>query len=102
MTRVSVVCTVHEETGYANVLELRAILERIQPEVIFLEVPPPAFDDYYENCSQQNLESMAVRQYRRSSGRTGSRGFANAKHRVGICGSHELAMRCTGINRWWM
>jgi hypothetical protein len=64
MTRVSVVCTVHEETGYANVLELRAILERIQPEVIFLEVPPPAFDDYYENCGQQNLESMAVRQYR--------------------------------------
>jgi hypothetical protein len=61
---VSLVCTVHEEMGLANVSELRAILERIQPEVIFLEVPPAAFDDYYENCSRRNLESMAVRQYR--------------------------------------
>jgi hypothetical protein len=50
--------------GLANVSELYAILERIQPEVIFLEVPPSAFGDFYENCSQQNLESMAVRQYR--------------------------------------
>jgi hypothetical protein len=64
MKSVSLVCTVHEEMGLANVSQLRAILERIQPEVIFLEVPPAAFDDYYENCSQQNLESIAVRQYR--------------------------------------
>jgi hypothetical protein len=64
MGSVSVVCTVHEEMGLANVSELRAILERIQPEVIFLKVPPAAFDDYYENCSRQNLESKAVREYR--------------------------------------
>jgi hypothetical protein len=64
MSSVSVICTVHEEMGLANVSELRAILERIQPEVIFLEVPPVAFDDYYENCSRQNLESVAVTQYR--------------------------------------
>jgi hypothetical protein len=64
MSRVSLVCTVHDELGLANVSELSAILERIQPEVIFLEVPPAAFGDYYENCSQQNLESIAVRRYR--------------------------------------
>jgi hypothetical protein len=64
MSSVSLVCTVHEPLGRANVSELLAILERIQPEVIFLEVPPAAFDDHYENCSRQNLESMAVRQYR--------------------------------------
>jgi hypothetical protein len=64
VTRISVVCTVHEESGCDSVAELHAILERIQPEVIFLEVPAAAFDDYYENCSQHNLESMAVRQYR--------------------------------------
>jgi hypothetical protein len=64
MSSVSVICTVHEEMGLANISELRAILERIQPEVIFLEVPPVAFDDYYENCSRQNLESVAVTQYR--------------------------------------
>jgi hypothetical protein len=59
-----VVCTVHEEIGLANVSQLRAILERIRPEIIFLEVPPAAFDDYYENYSRQNLESKAVREYR--------------------------------------
>jgi hypothetical protein len=64
MIRVSLVCAVHEESGYASVAELFSILERIQPEVIFLEVPPAAFDDFYQNCSRANLESRAVRQYR--------------------------------------
>jgi hypothetical protein len=64
MNSISLVCTVHEEMGLANSSELLAILERIQPEVIFLEVPPAAFDDYYGNCSRRNLESLAVRQYR--------------------------------------
>jgi hypothetical protein len=64
MNRISLVCTVHEPIGLANVSELRAFLERIQLEVIFLEVPPAAFDDYYRNCSQQNLESIAAGQYR--------------------------------------
>ena len=62
MNCVSLISTVHEEMGLANVSELRAILERIQPEVIFLEVPPEAFKDYFENS--QNLEAKAVRQYR--------------------------------------
>jgi hypothetical protein len=64
MNSVSLVCTVHEPMGLANASALLALLEHIQPEVIFLEVPPAAFDDYYGNCSQQNLESMAVRLYR--------------------------------------
>lgn len=64
MNCVSLVCTVHEEVGLANVSELHAILERMRPEVIFLEVPPAAFEDYYEICSRGNLESKAVRQYR--------------------------------------
>ena len=64
MNRVSLVCTVHEELGRANVVALRAILERMQSDVIFLEVPSEAFDDFYGNCSRYNLESMAVAQYR--------------------------------------
>jgi hypothetical protein len=42
---------------------LRAILERIQPEVIFLEIPSPAFDDYLAG-TRSNLESTAARHYR--------------------------------------
>src|SRR5258708_13862925 len=66
MNCVSLVCTVHEEQGLANVSELHAILARIRPEVIFLEVPRAAFDDYYEIFNRENLESNAVRQYRES------------------------------------
>jgi len=64
MNSVSVVCTVHEAHGLANASELLAILKQIQPEVIFLEVPLAAFDEYYESCSRQNLESITVRRYR--------------------------------------
>ena len=60
MNRVSLVCTVHGPMELAS--ELCAILERIQPEVIFLEVPPEALKDYLENS--QNVEAKAVRQYR--------------------------------------
>lgn len=63
MKRVSVVFTVHEEKGLANISGLVAILERIQPEVIFLEIPPAAFDDYSIG-RRKNLESTAARLYR--------------------------------------
>jgi len=64
MKTISLVCTVHAEKGLANVVELRAILERLRPEVIFLEVPPDAFDCYYGACTRENLESKAVQQHR--------------------------------------
>jgi hypothetical protein len=55
---------VHEERGLANVSELCAILGRIRPEVIFLEIPPDAFDQFINTCTKSNLESTAVRLYR--------------------------------------
>lgn len=60
------VCTVHEEKGLANVTNLHSILEHLEPDVIFLEVPPEAYNNYYIACSQQNLESKAVIQYRQN------------------------------------
>ena len=63
MKRVSVVGTVHAEKGLANTSALLAILERIKPEVIFLEIPPAAFDDHF-NGNRGNLESTAVSLYR--------------------------------------
>lgn len=39
MKIVSLICTVHAEMGCANVSELHALLERIRPQVIFLEAP---------------------------------------------------------------
>ncbi len=63
MRRVSLVGTVHEELGCANASELCAILERIDPEVLFLEVPPAAFDDFYVTFSRTTLESSAVNRF---------------------------------------
>jgi hypothetical protein len=63
MKRVSVVGTVHEEKGRANTSGLLAILERIKPEVIFLEIPSAAFGDHF-NGNRRNLESTAVSRYR--------------------------------------
>ena len=60
---VSVVFTEHEENGLSNASGLLAILERIKPEVIFLERPPAAFDSYL-NGTHAKLESTAVNRYR--------------------------------------
>ena len=65
MKRVSVVCTVHEESGLADSDGLLAILDRIKPEVIFLEVPSAAFGDYFSR-TRWDLESQAVGRYRDS------------------------------------
>lgn len=64
MKSISLVCTVHVEAGLANVSELHALLERIRPEVLFLEIPPLAFSDFYETGVRGNLESAAVNRYR--------------------------------------
>jgi len=63
MKRVSLVGTVHEEAGLASISGLLGILERITPEVIFLEIPSAAFDDYLSG-TRSNLESTAVLRYR--------------------------------------
>lgn len=61
--RVTVVGTIHEPVGPATADALLAILRHLQPEVVFLEMPPGAFDEYMGG-SRTNLEADAVRQYR--------------------------------------
>lgn len=60
---ITLVCTVHAARGKANASELLAILERIQPEVIFLEFPPDAMDLFINKGAMGDLESAAVRRY---------------------------------------
>ena len=61
--RISLIGTVHAENGRANLAELRAILERLQPDVIFAEIPTANLADYVDG-SHGNLESTAVAHYR--------------------------------------
>jgi len=67
MKCISLVCTVHEENGLANVSGLYAILERIRPEVIFIEAPPDALDQFLAVCTNNKLESASVSRYRENS-----------------------------------
>lgn len=63
MKRVALVATYHGERGAANVSQLLAILERIRPEVIFLEIPSAAADDFFDG-TRSNVETTAARRYR--------------------------------------
>ena len=61
--RISLIGTVHAESGRANLAELRTILERLQPDVIFAEIPTANLADYLDG-SHGSLESAAVALYR--------------------------------------
>jgi len=61
---ISLIGTVHAENGRANLAELQTILERLQPDVIFAEIPTANLADYLDG-SLGNLESAAVALYRK-------------------------------------
>jgi hypothetical protein len=65
LMRVTVFGTVHEPSGLANAAELQVILRRLQPSVIFAEIPPTHADEYVDG-SHDTLESIAVAAYRQS------------------------------------
>ena len=62
--RISLIGTVHAESGRANLVELQTILERLQPDVIFAEIPTTHLAAYLDG-SHGNLESAAVALYRK-------------------------------------
>ncbi|MCI2808175.1 hypothetical protein [Eoetvoesiella caeni] len=64
MTHISLIGTVHAESGCANLAELQTILERLQPDVIFAEIPTANLTDYLGG-SHGNLEPAAVALYRK-------------------------------------
>lgn len=62
MPRVVVIFTEHEERGALTAAALLDILERLGPEVIFLECPPEALSSYLQG-KHASLEPSAVNQY---------------------------------------
>lgn len=60
MPCLRLIFTVHVEQDLVNANALHGILLQVQPEVIFLEVPPAAFDDFFVSRRRRNLESEAV------------------------------------------
>lgn len=63
MRNITLISTYHEEKGLCSVAELHQILERARPEVIFLEIPPSCFEQFFKEKNKSNLESDAVNRY---------------------------------------
>ena len=60
--RIWLIGTCHAERGAATVSALLAMLERIQPEVVFAEIPRTQIDAWRDG-SHGTVESIAVAHY---------------------------------------
>jgi hypothetical protein len=63
MYGITLICTVHDEAGACSVSELVRIMEVIDPEIVFEELPPSAFDAFYRDRTRSNLETRAIDKY---------------------------------------
>ena len=60
MPTITLISTIHEEVGPCNVSTLHEILERARLEVIFVEIPPSCFGQFFKEKTRSNLETGAV------------------------------------------
>ncbi len=63
MYNITLICTFHGEAGICNLNELYKIIEKINPEIIFEEIPPSYFDAYYKDKNRNNLETNTINKY---------------------------------------
>ena len=66
MSKISLVCTEHEERGQVNVQNLNTILNHLKPEVIFLEIPSESLKTKYDISLFDNVEAKAVKLYQKN------------------------------------
>jgi hypothetical protein len=63
MFNITLFCTTHGVAGNCNVSELYKIIVQLEPEVIFEELPPCLFDEYYKDMTKDNLEVNTIKLY---------------------------------------
>lgn len=66
MYNIILIGTAHIENGQCNSDELYKIIESINPDVIFEEMPSSHFNAYYVTKTQRSLESDTINQYFKS------------------------------------
>lgn len=66
MYNITLIGTQHLESGKCNSDELYKIIESINPDVIFEEMPSSHFNAYYVTKTQRSLESDTINQYVKS------------------------------------
>ena len=63
MNSIFLTSTRHENLGKCNSDELYKIFEGLKPNVIFEELPPSSFDEFYISKSKANLETDTINKY---------------------------------------
>lgn len=63
MYNITLICTRHDSLGKCNSNKLYQIIEHINPNVIFEEIPPTLFEEYYLDKSRSNLETDTINKY---------------------------------------
>lgn len=63
MHNILLVCTRHQGLGSCNSVELRKIIERVNPEIIFEELSHNNFDLSYNKNTRVGLETDAIKAY---------------------------------------
>jgi hypothetical protein len=63
MHNITLICTRHDEKGLCNIEALHKIIKSVNPDVIFEEIPPSFFDEYYKFKTKHNLETDAINMY---------------------------------------
>jgi hypothetical protein len=63
MNKLVLIGTKHQEDGLINSNELLKIIDKINPTVVFEEIPPSFHDLYYRSKERSNLESKAIINY---------------------------------------
>jgi len=64
MNTISLISTTHKEKGLANSENLCSILQHINPELVFIELPHNQHTDYFTNFTLRTLESDALNIFR--------------------------------------
>lgn len=63
MPKITIIGTRHEKYGMCSSDALCQIMAKLNPDVIFEEIPPTYFDKYYIEKSKSNLETRAITRF---------------------------------------
>jgi hypothetical protein len=63
MHNITLICTIHTEIGQCNSNELYRIIEEINPEIIFDEIPSSRYNAHFIGQSVTTLETDAIKRY---------------------------------------
>ena len=65
MHNITLICTRHDSLGLCNLSSLYYIIENINPQVIFEELPSSEFDNFYTTKQKSTLESVTITEYKK-------------------------------------